>query len=725
MTYILTMRRIYMNFKKLLMISCLLIALTLSVVSATEDNATSTIDDTEASFSDLIHEIELTNENETLILEKNYKQTDNNVTIIINKSLTIDGKGHTLDGNNKDRILKIRSDNVTLKNITFINARAYRHAGGAVDWTGNNASIINCTFSNCRAPYAGGAVAFNGNNLTVINSVFSNNRALTSFLPDETIIYIIPWAESYNSKGGALYTKGNNVTVINSKFISNLAQNNNDFDGSMTLINTIGNFNPITGIVGDINNPFDELQDKIKETNDILILDKDYLFSGNNTKGILINKSITIDGNGHILDGNHLSGIFNITADNVILKNIVFLNAIGLEGCAVYGDSLVINCTFKYCISFPDPPLIINYKGPDSYGAAMYGGKAVNSTFISNHVKYGGAIYNGTAVNCLFVDNTADYQGGAIYDGIAINSTFINNTAYGDGGAVYGTYCINSTFINNNAKYGGAACNSDTFNCMFYMNKADFGGAVSGGSTTNCTFDKNQAGYYDFYDNKRFYEENGFLFPVNSIGGAVYCGNVNNCTFKNNIAFIGGGAVYNSNVKNSIFLNNTGIYYGGAVFLNEEYGLKRYEFINSAFINNSAMNGGAIFTITTESKLSLLKKCILVNNCSFINNNATRYGGAMNSGTVVNSTFIKNHAGKDGGSVCDSTVVNSIFNENSAENGGAVSNCEVVNCIFNNNSATTYGGAVYQSDITPDTLFSNNTAKTGNDTAVLPTYWKT
>ena len=79
-------------------------------------------------------------------------------------------------------------------------------------------------------------------------------------------------------------------------------------------------------------NDFDELSYKINNTSagGILELDRDYKFTNDtgdaSTKGIVISKSITIDGRGHTINANKLSRVFNITADNVILKNINFIN---------------------------------------------------------------------------------------------------------------------------------------------------------------------------------------------------------------------------------------------------------------------------------------------------------------------------------------------------------------------------------------------------------------
>ena len=51
-------------------------------------------------------------------------------------------------------------------------------------------------------------------------------------------------------------------------------------------------------------NPFGELSLKINNTPEggVLVLDRDYTFINGLNKGILINKAITIDGNGHTLN---------------------------------------------------------------------------------------------------------------------------------------------------------------------------------------------------------------------------------------------------------------------------------------------------------------------------------------------------------------------------------------------------------------------------------------
>ena len=81
-----------------------------------------------------------------------------------------------------------------------------------------------------------------------------------------------------------------------------------------------------------------------------LILTKDYE-SGDDfeSNGIIINQSITIDRHGHKIDAQGKSRIFKITADNVILKNINFINGnTTMQGGAVHFEKsgTVSDCNF-------------------------------------------------------------------------------------------------------------------------------------------------------------------------------------------------------------------------------------------------------------------------------------------------------------------------------------------------------------------------------------------
>lgn len=177
---------------------------------------------------------------------------------------------------------------------------------------------------------------------------------------------------------------------------------------------------------GDVSNygSFTELEHIIDnaENGSTIYLDKDYCLDyefEHNSPFILINKSLTIDGNGHTLNGMLKSGIFAIYSgdifeefnEEVTLRNIKFENGNNGAGGAIIANAYltVFNCTF-------------------TGNSAEYGGAICSflechiekSHFVSNSAEYGGAIYSEdisylSISSSNFTDNTAEAVGGTIY----------------------------------------------------------------------------------------------------------------------------------------------------------------------------------------------------------------------------------------------------------------------------------------------------------------------
>jgi predicted outer membrane repeat protein len=138
---------------------------------------------------------------------------------ITRDNLVIDGNDHTIDGSNKALIFHVYANNVTLKNIRFINS------WGAVEFE-KDGSIEGSKFINNSGRAYGGAVIFKQNG--VINGCeFENNSA---------------------SYGGAVYFK-NKGSVENSKFTDNsgtdggavLFSNEGSVENCMFVDNTASN----------------------------------------------------------------------------------------------------------------------------------------------------------------------------------------------------------------------------------------------------------------------------------------------------------------------------------------------------------------------------------------------------------------------------------------------------------------------------------------------------
>ena len=266
-----------------------------------------------------------------------------------------------------------------------------------------------------------------------------------------------------------------------------------------------------------------ELQVLIDNTpeNGIVNLDKDY-YGGN----ITISKTLTINGNNHVLDGQNQLKILTVTAPNVILKDIIFTNGNGEDGGALtMSDGEIINCTFNNNHAYLGGSIAV-----DSC-------KVRDCTFESNHATYGGAIVcsDSELSNLILKDNVADMDGGAIEasDSTLSDLTCIKNHAESGGGAIssYNSIINDSYFEDNTAGiYGGAIFKffSDVNDCIFKDNSAVLGGAIY----QDCSYEDYSGPIEEVRDsifiNNHATEHGGAIFKVNTY--------VFNCKFENNHA---------------------------------------------------------------------------------------------------------------------------------------------------------------------------------------------
>ncbi len=337
--------------------------------------------------------------------------------------------------------------------------------GGALFLNGNNISVDRCSFQDNIALLNGGAISINcGSNITISNSRFKSNTA------------------SYN--GGAIDWNGDNATLINSTFKGNSPNNlflnanaaiiNSTFDRKDSIVSWY-DVDYIGVVFNDIGS-FEELAYEVNMTPEggILVLDKDYEYVNETNKGVLISKSITIDGAGHTLNGKHLSRMFNVTADNVILKNINFVNgnAFGRYGGIAGGGAIywsgangrVENCRFTNNTGsgIEDDPFDKEESYVDENGMIVH---IIRMRPMGAKTNEGGAIVwngtNGTVSKCIFKNNGVGYsnQGGAIIwradNGNVIDCEFYDNNAWcgsaicwiGDNGKVISSIVANNSFM--------------------------------------------------------------------------------------------------------------------------------------------------------------------------------------------------------------------------------------------------------------------------------------
>lgn len=339
---------------------------------------------------------------------------------------------------------------------------------------------------------------------------------------------------------------------------------------------------------------FSELQKMIDNASagDTITLEKNYVYDeGFNKGGIVIGKDLTINGNGHTINGLSKSRIllvhYGILKHNkVVLNNISFKNGnTGNYGGAIFnfGDLTVNKCTFKN-----------NYA---NIAAGAIGSVGVlnckNSVFKQNSAKGdAGAIFSlnfefSFMYFAQYFKNHKIEDVGGIFTELAMapalnfqtdsisNSFFKNNVAKGrGGGAIYGFSHLNivsSTFTSNKANEKGGAvfgCKNLTItNSKFTNNQVPmYGGAVYfkghelTGSSVNGTWVQSVNFYFNLIQNSVFTHN-----IAKQRGGAIYgfkfaaapqvpCAQAVKCTFSDNKSPHGKN-IYGGTLKNCIFKN--------------------------------------------------------------------------------------------------------------------------------------------------------------------------
>ncbi|WP_298525489.1 C1 family peptidase [uncultured Methanobrevibacter sp.] len=493
---------------------------------------------------------------------------------------------------------------------------------------------------------------------------------------------------------------------------------------------------------------FSDLKNDIDTTNATLEITKDYI-NDNCSNGIRIEKdNITINGNGHALDGNN-KAIFYNAATNTTLNNLILMNAYYVSGSAVYNSGLLIlnNVTFinnsanvgAAIMNFGS--IVLNgctfINNSANMGAAISSGGSVilnDCTFINNTAGSGGVIYNSGVMDfdgAVFINNTAQFGSAICNDGAVdlVDGVFINNSAERSGTVYNGGLLdlVDGVFINNSAQQGGAIINAgsvDLVDGVFINNSAQYGGAIYDLSNISCKNSK-------FMDNAALF--GSAVYTINALERVSF----DSCRFESKYSGKYGLVVnHNSNllINNSLFTNSSAeygsaifIWSGYAITINNThfidlkaaqtagavaaYGYERITVENSRFINTtSAKNGGAVFIDKNNGQLT--EGSVNIYNSSFIKS-SSNFGGAYvqlsNNLTVSNSTFARCRSNYDGGAIYLSDVSAEIRNSSFVSNrngehddyptyGGAIycdyGNLSVHGSRFINNSAFIGGGTI-------------------------------
>ncbi len=340
---------------------------------APDDSLSATYNVSGNTFLDIQNAIDGAKDNDTIELSGNY--TGNGTVITINKTLNIVGKGETiLDAKNLSGIFKINLNNVTLKNLKFINANIDRAVDGCPALDGRlyyypryAFQCINCTFdSNLMGASSSG---------NYMNCTFKNNK------------HFYDKDSKNNILGGAIYYG----TAVNCIFINNYGYK---WAGAMfmgdalncTFINNSAVYGGAIAAINPVNCTF--INNSASEN------------GGAIETGVAINCTFTGNSAGNLGGAADWSEAFNCTFTQ---------NHADIGGGAMYRGNAT-NCTFT------DNSAGVN-------GGAAYLINAVDCIFSQNYaLGSGGAMFNGSAENCSIFNNSYPQTDG---EAVLINTSVV------------------------------------------------------------------------------------------------------------------------------------------------------------------------------------------------------------------------------------------------------------------------------------------------------------
>lgn len=245
-------------------------------------------------------------------------------------------------------LYSFKNINVTLENLNmvgnevdtynsyyYIDGEEYviGYNGGCIGLEIGTLTIINCTFTNCKASNSGGAIYVSNSDLLVTNSVFENNIAQST----------------YDEGGGGIYFDGvnNSISIINNEFNANIGKYGGaiqiNISNNVIIRNNMFSFNlanskggvlytncDITNIIScEFTNNYAQKGGSIYIENGIIHITGQSLFEGNGaTEGATIYNS----------------------ESEIYIENVQFLkNSASSIGGAIFntGTMTVVGCLFS------------------------------------------------------------------------------------------------------------------------------------------------------------------------------------------------------------------------------------------------------------------------------------------------------------------------------------------------------------------------------------------
>ena len=422
-----------------------------------------------------------------------------------------------------------------------------------------------------------------------------------------------------------------------------------------------------------------------------------------NPNGIKINKSITINGNGFIIDGKNNSRIFNILADDVVLENVSLINGNGINGSAIYAGGK--NITIRNSILLNNFDVVIYALDSLNANYNWWGNTAdnfnkkanVSSNVILDNTLFATFNSNSTVIAAgknatltLNLTNLYDFNStsNSTYNGLNLFTfSFIadggNINVTSDSlhdGIIYVSFeAIGPYYDEIYAKYENVTLkhefeviyDEDSFYALYdLINKTKSGGVVN--LTKDYKFYYYDADYIAGIPIDKAVTINGNGFDVNGMGqSSIFEVSADNVTLMNINLCDAIGAIEwfgDNGLISNITVNNT------------------YSALNYFGSNLTVRN--SIFTRAKMYSLYLEGSNHVVEGCEFIDNSGNSIMGYdINKLTIANSLFNGIHSLDYGiialGECENVNISNCIFNN---QNNGSISILEGSTVYLNNNS---------------------------------------
>ena len=163
-------------------VCCLFAAFFMFCFFTQPTNAAESKETTVNNWTDLVSAVKDADAGDTIKIGSDIDATTS-ASLRVSENITVDGQGHTLDGQEKYGFFVTKGGTLTLKNTVLANARreSSKKACAVYAYSGGGANLENCVLYNCTDNYSGyGAIYCSSYPLNMTNcTVLANGNGVT------------------------------------------------------------------------------------------------------------------------------------------------------------------------------------------------------------------------------------------------------------------------------------------------------------------------------------------------------------------------------------------------------------------------------------------------------------------------------------------------------------------------------------------------------------------